>query len=61
MVNKLFELEVQSCVKVTVNAKNKEEARLKLVDDNFYYSTPLLEDVVIGDALEVDGGRDNGD
>ena len=48
-----YEFEIQSCCKVIVDAKSKEEARMKLVESDDLYYEELLENPYISDGVEV--------
>lgn len=47
-----YEFEVQNCVKVQVEANNKEEARMMLVDSPDLYQEKIMEDCYISDGRE---------
>lgn len=52
-----FIVEIQSCAKIRVEADNKEDARMKVVDDIDLWHA-LLIDPVIGDAISELNERD---
>lgn len=50
---KKFEFEIQNCVKVVVEAKDVDEARMMLVDDSDLYETEMMRDCYISDGKEL--------
>lgn len=50
---KVYEFEIQKCIKIKIRSSSAEEARMKLVNTPQLYQREMLADCVISDGKEL--------
>jgi|WetSurMetagenome_2_1015567.scaffolds.fasta_scaffold481139_1 hypothetical protein len=51
----VFEFEIQSCIRVTMEGTDKEDARIKIIDNLSSFASEMLnQDTYVSDGKEVE-------